>query len=78
MVLNINKCHFMCLGKDTENEAFIFNNFIFSNSNEDKVLEITIDNKLIFKSRFKILCKKAHQKTGALSRLLNHLNDSQH
>ena len=44
MVLNINKCHFMCLGKDTENEAFIFNNFIFSNSNEDKVLEIIVVN----------------------------------
>ena len=39
-----NKCHFMCLGKDTKNEAFTFNNFIFSNSNEDKILEITIDN----------------------------------
>ena len=29
MVLNADKCHFMCLGKDTENETFIFNNFIF-------------------------------------------------
>ena len=62
MVLNINKCHFMCLGKDTENEAFIFNNFIFSNSNEDKILEITIDNKLIFKSHSNILCRKAGEK----------------
>ena len=33
MVLNADKCHFTCVGKDTENEIFIFNNFIFNNSN---------------------------------------------
>ena len=63
MVLNTNKCQMIkCLGKDTENEAFIFNNFIFSNSNEDKILEITIDNKLIFKSHSNSLCRKAGEK----------------
>ena len=77
MVLNADKCHFMCLGKDTENETFIFNNFIFNNSNEEKILGITIDNKLTFKGHIKILCRKAAQKMGALSRLLNHLSDSQ-
>ena len=25
MVLNADKCHFMCLGKNTKNETFIFN-----------------------------------------------------
>ena len=67
----------MCLGKDTENETFIFNNFIFNNSNEEKILGITIDNKLTFKGHIKILYRKAAQKIGALSRLLNHLSDSQ-
>ena len=66
MTLNADKCHFMCLGKDTENGTFIFN--------KEKKLLITIDNKLTFKSRIKILCKKAPQKIGALSSLLNHLN----
>ena len=33
--------------------------------------------KLTFKSHIKNLCKKASQKIGALSRLSNHLNDSQ-
>ena len=42
MVLNADKC----LGKDTENETSIFNNFIFSNNNEVKILWINIDNKL--------------------------------
>ena len=44
MVLNADKCHFMCLGKDTENETFIFNKFILNSSNEDNVLGISIDN----------------------------------
>ena len=51
MTLNADKCHFICLGKDTENGTFIFN--------KEKKLLITIDNKLTFKSRIKILCKKA-------------------
>ena len=76
MVLNADKCNFMSLGKYTENGTFIFNNFIFNNSSEDKILRISIDNKLTFKSHIKILRRKATQKIGALSRLLNHLSDS--
>ena len=45
--------------------------------NEEKILGITIDNKLTFKSHIKISSKKASQIIGALSRLLNYLNDSQ-
>ena len=71
------KCPFMCLDKDTENETFILNNFIFNNSNEEKIPGITIDNKLTFKGHIKVLCRKAAQKMGTLSRLLNHLSDSQ-
>ena len=59
MILSADKCHFLCFGKDTENETFTFNNFIFSNSNEEKVLGISIDNKLTFESHIKILCRKA-------------------
>ena len=33
-VLNVDKCHFMCLGKDTKNQKLIFHNFIFNNSNK--------------------------------------------
>ena len=72
MVLNAHKCHVMCLGKDKENETFICN-FIFNNSSEEKILGISIDNKSIFK----ILCKKVDKKKEVLSKLLNHLNDSQ-
>ena len=44
---------------------------------EQKILGVTIDNKLTFKSHIKNLYKKASQKIGVLSRLSNHLNDSQ-
>ena len=73
MVLNADKYHLMCLGKKT----FIFNDFVFNNSNEGKILVITIDNELTFKSYIKVLCKKAAKKKRALSRVLNHLSYSQ-
>ena len=76
MVLYADKCHFMCLSKGMENKTFILYNFIFSNSNDGKIPGITTDNKLTFKSLFKILCKKAAQKIEALSRVLNHLSYS--
>ena len=77
MVLNSGKCHFMCLGKNAENETYFWNNTKMKNSNEEKILGIIIDNKLKFKSHVKNLCKKASQKIWALSRLTNYLNDSE-
>ena len=47
------------------------------NNKEQKILGVTIYNRLTFKSHIKDLCKKASQKIVALSRLSNHLNDSQ-
>ena len=42
MVLNADNCHFIGLGKDTKNETIIFNNFIFNNSKEEKILCIIL------------------------------------
>ena len=76
MVLNADKYHFMCLGKNMVKEIFIFNGFTFNNSNERRILGITTDNKLTFKSHIKMLRKKSAQKIGALSRVLSHLSYS--
>ena len=65
------------LEKNTRNETFIFKGAVMKNSKEQKILGVTIDNKLTFKIHIKNVCKKASQKIGALSRLSNHLNDSQ-
>ena len=76
MVLNSVKCHFMCLGENTLNEKFVYDNIEMKNSKEEKILGVIIDNKLRFKSHVKNLCKKASQKIWALSRLINQLDDS--
>ena len=57
-VLNANKCHFMCLGKDTKKEIFIFSNSIFNNSSKEKTLGIPIDNKLTLKFALKCCVEK--------------------
>ena len=75
MVLNTGKCHFMCLGKNTENEIFIFKDTIMNNSKEEKILGVTIENRLTFTSHIRELCKKASQKISALSRISKQLND---
>ena len=77
MALNTGNCHFMYFGKNTGNETFIFKGSVMKNSKEQKMLGVTIDNKLTFKSHIKNLCKEASQKIGALSSLSHHLNDSQ-
>ena len=66
----------MCLGKNTENETFIFKDTIMSNSEVEKILGVTIDNRLTFSSHIRELCKKASQKISALSRISSQLNDS--
>ena len=53
MVLNPKKCHFMCTGRDVENEAFTY-----KNSKDEVILGITIDNKLNFGSHTRNMCKK--------------------
>ena len=61
-ILNAGKCHFMCLGKNKENETFIFKDTIMNNRKEEKILGVTIDNKLTFNNHIRELCKKASQK----------------
>ena len=39
MVLSSGKCHFMCLGKNTENETYFFYNTEMKNSSEEKILK---------------------------------------
>ena len=75
MVLNAEKCHFMCLGKNTDNETFTFKDTIMSNSKEEEILGVIIHNRMISSSHIRELCKKAFQKILALSRISNQLND---
>ena len=62
---------------DTENETFLFHNIHMENSKERKILSVTIDNKLNFKSHISELCKTSSQKIAALSRLSSYLHNSE-
>ena len=53
MSLNAGKYHSMCHGKDTG----------MKNKKKKKILGVTIDSKLTFKSHIKNLSKKASQKS---------------
>ena len=56
MVFNSKKCHFMCIGRDGENETFTFKDVCHKNSKEELILGITIDNKLNFDSHIRKMC----------------------
>ena len=77
IVLNAGKCHFTCLGKNTENGTFIFKDTIINKSKEEKILAVTIDNRLTFSRHISELDKNTSQKISALSRISNQLNDSE-
>ena len=69
MILNPDKCYFLTLGFQDAQPNFSYNNITIKNVSEEKILGITIDNKLTFKSHLKNICKKANQKLNALARI---------
>ena len=70
MILNPEKSHYMCLGKNLDdNEVLNFNNLIIKSSKEVEILGIKIGNNLNFKNHIKSICRKACQKLSALLRI---------
>ena len=74
MILNPEKCHYMCLGKDYPSDLLRFCGEDLVSRELETVLEIQIDNKLNFENHIKSLCNKAYQKLGALQRISNMLD----
>ena len=77
MSLNPTKYHYVYLGKSKENDTFNFGNISLKNSKEGVILGLTVDNKLPFDNHVKKICRKASQKTCALSRISNYLDSKQ-
>ena len=50
---------------------FSYDNITIKNVSYEKILGITIDNKLTFKGHSKNMCKKASQTLNALARITN-------
>ena len=50
MKLNVNKCHLMIFGEKTEIEKIHVGEAVIEESDEEILLEITLDTKLSFKT----------------------------
>ena len=69
MILNPGKSHYMCLGKNLDdNEMLHFNNLNIKNSKELEILGINFNNHI------KSICRKAGQKLSALLSISSNLN----
>ena len=67
MILNPEKSHYMCLGKNLDdNEVLNFNNLITESSKEVEILGIKTDKNLNFNNHIKSIYRKAGQKLSAL------------
>ena len=78
MILNPEKSHYMCLGKNLDdNKVLNFNNLIIESSKEVGILGIKIDKNLNFNNHIKSICRKAGQKLSALLRISSNLNMKQ-
>ena len=77
MILNTEKCHYMCMGKDVEENKTlqISSPQKMINSKEVEILGIKIDRKLSFHQHIKSISKKAGQKLSALLRISPTLKD---
>ena len=69
MILNPEKCHYMCFGKDSASDLLRVSGEDLVASELETVLGIQIDNKLNFENQIKSLCNKVSQKLGALQRI---------
>ena len=78
MILNLGKYHYMCLGKNLDdNEVLNFNNLTIKNSKEVEILGIKVDNNLNFNNHIKSISRKGGQKLNALLRISLDLNMKQ-
>ena len=77
MKLNTDKCHFMILGKSSNQDVTVnVGSSVIGNTEEEKVLGVMIDKKLTFETHINKLCKKAGNKLFALSRLSPYMNSN--
>ena len=70
MILNPEKCHYMCLGKDYVNDSLSFFEEVLGATELETVLGIQIDNKLNFENHIKFLCGKTFQKFRDVTKIL--------
>ena len=78
MVPNPNKCSFMLLGVDNKLQTnLVCRNETLKNSKQEKVLGVTIDNKLNFATHLSNITKNANIKINALTRVRKYMTADQ-
>ena len=68
LILNPDKCRYMCLGKDAVNSILKFCDEELKSSELETVLGIEIYQKLTFNCHVKTLCSKAAKKTKRITK----------
>ena len=77
MKLNTDKCHFMVPGKSSNQDVTVnVGSSVIGNTDEEKLLGVTIDKKLTFEMHINKLCKKAGKKLFAFSRMSPYMNSN--
>ena len=69
MKLNDHKCHLMIFGEKSNDLSIKIGSASIMESSEEKMLGVTLDKQLSFKTHIQSLCKKASQKLEALSHI---------
>ena len=77
-VFNPGKCSFMLVGVDDELQTnLVCGNETLKNSKQEKVLGVTIDNKLNFATHLSNITKNANIKFNALTRVQKYMTTDQ-
>ena len=77
MVLNPGKCHFMLFGvKENEEFDLICNDIALKHNSQEKILGVTIDNKLSFDEHIINIGKTANKKLNTVSRINRYIKQN--
>ena len=78
MVLNPDKCSFILLGVDDSLKAkLVCSDEVLKSTKQEKVLGVTLDNKLNFDTHLLNINKNANKKFNTLTRVQNDMNTDQ-
>ena len=78
MVLNPGKCHFMLFGvKENDQFDLLCNDITLKHSSHEKILGVTIGNKLSFDEHIINICKIANKILNAFSKINHYVKQNQ-
>ena len=77
MKLNTDKCHFLVLGRNSNQQVTInVGDSVIENTEEEKLLGVVVDKRLNFETHVSKLCKKAGNKLFVLARISGYMDSN--